>query len=248
MNAETCPRSLSEARVLVLRSLEQMALPIGDFFHRTVRNNKDSARKPHKLRVMLFNAAGVTQKELCDFETLVLMWVRNSSGALESLRGAAAELVDGNNHLSDLSSMARALAVEAALTRIFLERHGKHVLRLFRGLRLGRGAACMRARVEGKRAVFLQRHSCESHSTSLLVARAFGKTVLREDKVPAYRCLLCHKTNSTFFPHESEFVVLRESCSAAEAEVAIRSTHGFKERLVTLLFGGHVYSIRSNQI
>jgi len=241
-----CPRTLREAKEIVLRVLEQTALPLADFFHRAVSNSKAATGKPHRLRVLLFNVAGCPHDLLCKFEQLVRMLVRNSRTAMMELCAAAAEINDVQ-HFVELGGIARCLAIEATLSRLHLERHGKDVVKLYRGLRLTRGGSVSTARIDGKRAVMLTRHSAESHTTSILAARAFGRVVLR-DTVPAFRVLICCKTNSAFLAYEHEFIVLRDPAVPDASTVAVRSPKGVKERLVTLILGGTVFAVCRGQV
>lgn len=206
---ESCA-AVDEAGALVAQMVAlDRCLSVRDFCRSAVVR---SDCRPHRLRAELFARAAVDAEDLELFERVCLGWVRHHRECTNTVHTAACELLrSGRAPLATLSVTGRCLAVEAALTRAYLAGHGERCLRLYRGLHKLPDECYAGTR---KGALCVRRNACESHTTSLLVARSFGPAIL-VDKVAVARVLMCHRTNTVFLPHEEEYVVAAVSIDAA---------------------------------
>lgn len=220
----------SEAVWSVRGILERTGLPVDDFFHRSIFR---TSNKSHRLRRDLFwTTGGVTREGLERFDACIKGWVANASVNVRQLREAANELttIGRSCHLANLGDLSRALSIESALNQIFFEGSGKSRITLYRGLR---GIRTEEATVA------LNRHPLESHSTSPLSASAFGRLVVKE-VVPSYRVAMSHKTNTSFFPYEHEFVLFNPGTPQAALR---QKPHKIKERLASWFFRAKIFTV-----
>ena len=202
--------AVDEAGVLVAQMVAlDRCLTVRDFCRSAVVR---SDCRPHRLRAELFARAAVDAEDLEVFERVCLGWVRHNRDCTNTVHTATCELLrSGRAPLASLSVTGRCLAVEAALTRACLAGRGERSLRLYRGLHKLPDECYADTR---KGALCVRRHACESHTTSLLVARTFGPAILVES-VAVARVLMCHRTNTVFLPYEEEYVVAAASIDAA---------------------------------
>ena len=218
-------------------------LCLQDFFRSRVLNRHT---EPHAFRRALFERAGLSPAVLRAFEELCNGWVENKRVCVLQLRAAVRELLDkGHVTLSALSPMAACCAVEAALCRLYFVSLSTTNLVLYRGLRRvpkecygapDGGGGGMRKR----ELVVVRRHACEAHSSSILVARAYGRRVVKEI-VPTTHILMCYKTNSVMEHDEREYVVMYRAENAT-VSVLREPASTRKEKIFRLLLCTKMYS------
>ena len=169
---------------------------------------KRTSCQPHQFRTDIFQRANVSQFELQQFELLCLNWVKNGTKSILVIMTAVRELLNKGSGLlsSSLSTVARCLAVEAAINRLYFTEKGIRFLKLYRGLHKLSDAYFVGG---SKHTLCLQRRLCESQTSSLMTARMFGPYIMQAT-VPVSCVLMCHRTNTVFMPHEHEYVIVPE--------------------------------------